>query len=95
MVPSPSGYLVAHDVTTGKRLWHARLPVSGSAPAIANGVVYVGAGDGNLSAFALEDGKRLWSAKVGGGDLASSPTVVNGTVYIGSDDGRVIASRRR
>jgi outer membrane protein assembly factor BamB len=35
VVASPSGYLVAHDVTTDKRLWRTELPVTDSAPAIA------------------------------------------------------------
>jgi outer membrane protein assembly factor BamB len=95
VVPSPSGYLHALDVTTGKRLWRARLTLSSSAPAIANGVVYVGSGDGNLYAFALKDGKQLWSAKVGDKELTSSPTVVNGAVYVGSDDGDIVAFRLR
>jgi eukaryotic-like serine/threonine-protein kinase len=94
VVPSPSGYLVAHDVTTGKRLWRTPLKLSSSAPAIANGVVYVGAGDGSLYAFALKDGRKRWSAKIGK-DVTSSPTVVNGAVYIGSEDGDVVAFRRR
>jgi eukaryotic-like serine/threonine-protein kinase len=95
VVPSPSGYLVAHDVTTGKRLWRAEFPVTASAPAIANGVVYVGSSDGNLYAFALKDGKQLWSARLGAKAVTSSPTVVNGAVYVGSDDGNVVAFRRR
>ncbi|MDQ3822534.1 MAG: PQQ-binding-like beta-propeller repeat protein [Actinomycetota bacterium] len=95
VVPSPSGYLVAHDVTTGKRLWRTELPVASSAPAIANGVVYVGSGDGNLNAYALTTGKKLWSARLGQTAVNSSPTVVNGAVYVGSDDGNVVAFRRR
>jgi outer membrane protein assembly factor BamB len=95
VVPSPSGYLHALDVTTGKRLWRAPLALSSSAPAIANGVVYVGSGDGNLYAFALKDGKKLWSARLGAKEITSSPTVVNGAVYVGSDDGNVVAFRRR
>jgi outer membrane protein assembly factor BamB len=95
VVPSPSGYLVAHDVTTGRRLWRTELPASSSAPAIANGVVYVGAGDGNLYAFSLKDGKKLWSARLGDEPVTSSPTVVNGAVYVGSDEGNVVAFCRR
>ena len=95
VVPSPSGYLHARDVTTGERLWRAELPVTDSAPAIANGVVYVGSSDGNLYAFALKDGTQLWRARLGTRAVTSSPTVVNGAVYVGSDDGNVVAFRRR
>jgi eukaryotic-like serine/threonine-protein kinase len=94
VVPSPSGDLVAHDVTTGRQLWRAPLPVGSSAPAIANGVVYVGAGNGIVYAFRLRNGQRLWSAKLGR-SLDSPPTVVNGAVYVGSEDGAVVAFRRR
>jgi outer membrane protein assembly factor BamB len=95
VVPSPSGYLYAHDVTTGKRLWRSELPVTDSAPVIANGVVYVGSSDGNLYAFDLKDGKQLWSTKLGDKAVTSSPTVVNGAVYVGSDDGSIFAFRVR
>lgn len=94
VVPSPSGYLYAHDVTTGKRLWRTDLPVTDSAPAIANGVVYVGSGDGNLYAFGLKDGRQLWSARLGAKAVTSSPTLVGGAVYVGSDEGNVVAFRR-
>ena len=95
VVASPSGYLVAHDVTTGKRLWRTELTLTDSAPAIANGVVYVGSGDGSLYAFDLKTGTQLWSARLGQKAVTSSPTVVNGAVYVGSDDGNVVAFRRR
>ena len=72
-----------------------RVSVTDSAPAIANGVVYVGSGDGNLYAFDLRTGKRLWSARLGQKAVTSSPTFVNGSVYVGSDDGNVVAFRRR
>lgn len=91
VVPSPSGYLYAHDVTTGARLWRTELRVTDSAPAIANRVVYVGSSDGRLHAFRLDDGRRLWSARLGDKPVTSSPTVVNGAVYVGSDDGNVVA----
>jgi outer membrane protein assembly factor BamB len=57
--------------------------------------VYVGGGDGTLYAFALEDGKKLWSTKLSAKEITSSPTVVNGAVYIGSEEGDVVAFRRR
>src|SRR5258708_2365751 len=56
-----------------------------SSAAIANGVVYVGAGTGYLYAVDLATGKERWKYKVTG-DLGigeSSPAVANGTVFIG------------
>jgi outer membrane protein assembly factor BamB len=60
-----------------------------SSPTIANGVVYVGTGDGYVYALKASDGTRLWRYLTGG--AVSTPTVVNGVVYIGSADGYVYA----
>jgi eukaryotic-like serine/threonine-protein kinase len=50
-----------------------------SAPAVANGVVYVGSFAGTLYAFNAKTGAQLVSvAGVAGG---SSPTVANGMVF--------------
>jgi outer membrane protein assembly factor BamB len=66
-----------------------------SSPAVANGVVFVGAFDGRLYAFDA-DGcgaatcQPLWKGRTGG-MIESSPTVSGGVVYIGSDDGKLYA----
>ena len=66
-----------------------------SSPAVADGVVYVGAFDGKLYAFDA-DGcgaatcNALWTGQTGG-TIESSPTVSHGTVFIGSDDGKLYA----
>ena len=71
-----------------------------SSPAVANGVVYVGAFDGNLYAFGAagttgcsgtpETCNPLWTG-VTGGAVTSSPAVANGMVYVGSSDGKLDA----
>jgi hypothetical protein len=61
-----------------------------TAPAVANGVVYIGSRDGNLYALNGSTGALLWSYTTGGAVL-SSPAVVNGVVYFGSFDGNVYA----
>ena len=61
-----------------------------SSPAVANGVVYVGASDGVLYALSLKDGKRLGSYTIGA-PIASSPTISGGRLYIGAYDGNVYA----
>ncbi len=68
-----------------------------TAPTVANGVTYVGAADGNLSAFDAAGIKGcsagppktcapLWTGAVGVGALRTSPAVAGGVVYIQGRD---------
>jgi eukaryotic-like serine/threonine-protein kinase len=63
---------------------------TGSSPAVANGVVYVGSGDYNVYALNARTGAKLWTYATGS-YVWSSPAVVNGMVYVGSGDGKVYA----
>ena len=61
-----------------------------SSPAVANGKVYFGSGDGNVYAVDAQTGQLLW--KFPTKDVVhSSPAVVNNTVYIGSWDSYLYA----
>jgi len=68
-----------------------------SSPSVVNGVVYVGAGDGNVYALNADNGKKIWNCTTEnfggntGNTVASSPAVVNGVVYAGSYNGFVYA----
>src|SRR5207244_5785347 len=62
-----------------------------SAAVVANGVVYLGTDNGDLSAFDAVSGASLWSAFPGGGGLHRSAAVVNGMVYAGGTDGNLSA----
>jgi outer membrane protein assembly factor BamB len=53
-----------------------------SSPAVANGVVYVGADDSNLYALDGKTGAKLWSARLE--HYVDSPAVANGVVYVAS-----------
>ena len=56
-----------------------------SSPAVVNGVVYFGSGDGNVYAVDAESGSLRWKYKTG--DVVhSSPAVSGGVVYVGSWD---------
>ena len=60
-----------------------------SAPAIANGVVYVGSDDGNLYALNATSGAKLWNYTTSGG--TSSPAVAGSVVFVGGFDGNLYA----
>jgi outer membrane protein assembly factor BamB len=61
-----------------------------SSPAVANGKVYFGSGDGNVYAVDAQTGTLLW--KFPTKDVVhSSPAVANNTVYIGSWDSYLYA----
>jgi len=61
-----------------------------SSPVVVDSVVLFGAGDGNLYALELTEGRELWRFATGG-RIRSSPAVADGFVYVGSADGRVYA----
>jgi outer membrane protein assembly factor BamB len=66
-----------------------------SSPAVANGVVYVGAFDGKLYAFDANGCGQatcqpLWTGATGG-HIESTPTVSGGVAFVGSDDGKLYA----
>jgi outer membrane protein assembly factor BamB len=85
-----AGNLYALNAANGDKLWNYSIPVGGSSPAVASGVVYVGSFDGNVYAFNATNGVKLWSYPAG--DLvSSSPAVADGIVYIGLSDGNLVA----
>ena len=70
-------------------------PISFSSAAVADGVVYVGSGDGNLYAFPASCAgdatcTPLWHGTTQS-SIHSSPTVSGGVVYVGSDDRNLYA----
>ena len=76
---------------TGKLTWSFKTGnYVGGAPAVVNGVVYMGSDDGNVYALNATTGAMLWNFTTGG-FVGSSPAVVNGVVYVGSFDHNVYA----
>jgi outer membrane protein assembly factor BamB len=61
-----------------------------SSPAVADGRVFVGSGDGKVYALNASTGALAWSYTTSDW-VASSPAVADGTVFIGSADGKVYA----
>jgi outer membrane protein assembly factor BamB len=84
-VDSDGGAVYALDAATGKQRWLYTLPSSFdhiyTAPAVANGVVYVSAGTG-LYALAAGTGKLQWKFEDSDG-LGGVPTISNSVIYVG------------
>ena len=83
--------MYALNAATGTELWNS--PTSNfvySSPAVANGVVYVAAGDGTMYALDEGTGAKLWTYPTGNA-IYSSPAVANGFVYVGSGNDDVYA----
>jgi outer membrane protein assembly factor BamB len=98
-----AGRVLALDARTRARVWSARTGPDApfdwgfesgdtwvSSPAVADGRVLVGGGDGYLYAFDASDGAVRWRVRTGG-RVRSSPAVVGGVAYVGSADGSVYA----
>lgn len=98
-------YCYAVDAATGKLKWEFQsgkdLALGGyytnggwdyfqSSPAVYDGKVYFGAGDGYFYALDKESGKVKWSFQTAG-IVRSSPAIDGSAVYFGSHDGTLYA----
>ena len=77
-------YTYAFNAKNGTQTWRSAKisDVISGAPAVANGVVYVGSKDTNVYALDAKTGSSLWRYNAGGA-IYSSPQVVNGVLYAG------------
>jgi len=79
--PSEDGFLYALDAATGSLRWRAKVGLSGSTPALVNGIVWIGDDTGHLVAFDARNGRALWhSGPFTIGDLATQTPAQTGTV---------------
>jgi outer membrane protein assembly factor BamB len=81
---------------TLKLRWQAHFdpPNAGSAPTIADGVVYIGSGrNGWLRAYRLSDGRQLWGRRLSRSAIFAAPAVDGGRVFEGDWLGQVWALR--
>jgi outer membrane protein assembly factor BamB len=83
-------------IDTGSLLWSSRIDEAvGDKPVVANGVVYVNAGNeitGTLYALRQSDGTQLWHYTSDGPEM-STAVVANGVVYLGTQGDKVLALR--
>jgi len=95
-VGSAAKGVFALNAATGGERWEANVGASVTkAPALANGVLYVGSSDGRLSAIAAGGCGQaqcpvLWTTATGS-PITTQPAVAGGVVYTGSADGSVKA----
>jgi outer membrane protein assembly factor BamB len=83
--PSHDGVGTGNPVLTPTLLWNYQTNGSiWAAPAVVDGIVYIGSQDGNVYAFNATNGAKIWNYNTGN-PIDSSPAVVGGVVYIGSD----------
>jgi eukaryotic-like serine/threonine-protein kinase len=98
------GRVYCFDLATGARRWRFETTGAGlhsenfgydrrsiqSSPAVANGVLYVGARDGFLYAIDARTGRQRWSFDHKISWVNSSPAAVDGLVYDGSSDAHFV-----
>ena len=79
------GALIAWDPVEGTRKWSVPMtyPWNGGVLSTGAGLVFQGNGSGEFSAYAAEDGRKLWSRQLGSGIVAPPITYsVNGVQYV-------------
>ena len=78
-----SGLFHCLDVKTGKPLWtHEMLAASWGSPLIADGKVYIGDEDGDITIFKLSPEQEIIAEINMGTSVYSTPIVVGDTLYI-------------
>jgi serine/threonine-protein kinase len=88
----PDNNVYALNAATGAKLWKLATGDSVfSAPAVSNGVLYIGSTDNSIYALDAMTGARLWSYTTGNSIVYSSPVVANGVVFLGSTDSHIYA----
>jgi outer membrane protein assembly factor BamB len=84
--PNHTGYSTSTRApNTNQTLWKNQRGGWCDSPAVANGVVYVGTGDGNVTALNASTGALIWTNKTNA-PVYSSPAFADGRVYVGSGD---------
>jgi eukaryotic-like serine/threonine-protein kinase len=83
------GNVGVYDAGTGAAGWARPLPKPAASPAIADGILVVGAGDG-LYGLDAASGTTVWKLATQA-PVLSAPAIVDGTVYAGLPDGTLVA----
>lgn len=85
-----SGYLLAFNATTGKKLWQYATGIATTTidpqiitggASVANGIVYFSTLDDRTYAINATTGKLIWSTRTGTYYAHTAPAIANGIVY--------------
>ena len=90
-IASKNGYLYALNAETGAEIWRFQLTayVVRSSPAVADGMVFIGAGF-NLFALDAKTGKEVWRVPLRYAGQ-STPTIARGVLVVPSQEGWIYA----
>jgi outer membrane protein assembly factor BamB len=83
VIPDFSGLVHCLDAKTGKCYWtHDMLAASWASPLIADGKIYIGDEDGDLTIFKFGKEKEIIAEINMGSSLYSTPIVANGVLFL-------------
>ncbi|OGC08145.1 hypothetical protein A2V82_13130 [candidate division KSB1 bacterium RBG_16_48_16] len=82
--------LTRYSLKRGKTVWKVEASSVMTEPLIAGDKVFIGRLKGELDCYSLDDGTKLWTAKLPA-QTHSSPAYSRGYIFIGDDDGTIHA----
>jgi len=83
------GCVTCFDAATGAVLWrNTELNRSLATVTISKGVIYIADMAGDLHAFDQKEGRKLWSAELGGPVQYANVRVADGKLFIGTERGQ-------
>jgi outer membrane protein assembly factor BamB len=92
--PGASGYVIAWNAKTGKKIWKWNSAPVESSPLLVKNTLYVGTWDHGIYALNAKNGRRRW--RFGADDEVNTAAAYwKGTIYIASDGGTVYALNAR
>ncbi|MFN2616541.1 MAG: PQQ-binding-like beta-propeller repeat protein [Thermoleophilaceae bacterium] len=92
--PGASGYLIAWDVRTGRKLWKRKGAPIESSPLLVGHTLYYGSWDHKVHAVDSRTGRPRWSFQADD-QVNTSPAYWRGGVYAATDGGSVYALSAR
>jgi outer membrane protein assembly factor BamB len=88
--PGATGFLIAWDADTGRRIWKRNGAPIESSPLLVRRTLYYGAWDHRVHAVDARTGRQRWSFEADD-EINTSPAYWRGTIYIASDGGTLYA----